>query len=417
MRTASSSRWTATLTKFEQPLSQTQKKSGDSRRIRVRDSFMARSRRSEHAPGMTRTTKASATRPGVPILGGAAERPDKAASSDSVSVLAGGFLLASLAMQALAQEADPIRVRELPPPPATLADASLRRLCPPVVAVKEAKRPQQLIPGSAECLEALEFFDVFFELGKVAGFAPRELGFAVLPEEVEVADAFYRHGVMELGAVKGGAVEVTQPLLRARIPHGAKLAVMAHELGHALQDRQGLLHYKAEMKPYDKMIRRYNDPDYHAYSRQLEAMADVLGTGLLAKAGVPASRLASGHVQWLGCGNAAMLASDPYSTHPTQAQRLVNVANATATQGSRDENERGGMSEEEARLLWPSATFRNFDRKARYKPAAGGATGDGDAEAIVEACQTGGGSSAAREAARRLESALNAATGRGPDVP
>lgn len=156
------------------------------------------------------------------------------------------------------------------------------------------------------CAAAVSYFAPLRALEAAAGFAPGSWGLAI-----------QRFSAMENVYLAEGArvIVVTAPFL-ARFDAASPAAVftLAHELGHAVQRR-------ADPTPWDP-----SEPEeaQNRRSRRLEAHADALAYGLLARAGYPFGLHERG-LRALFPADAFLDARPSTTPHPAPRTRLDNA--------------------------------------------------------------------------------------------
>ena len=156
------------------------------------------------------------------------------------------------------------------------------------------------------CLTAVTYFAPLRALEAAAGFQPGAWGLAI-----------QRFASMENVYLAEGAraLVITAPFLaRYSASSAATIFTLAHEMGHAIQRREDPTPWDPS-EPEDAQNRR---------SRRLEAHADALAFGLLARAGYPAGLHEQGLREIFPA--AAFLDERPSATpHPSPRVRLHNA--------------------------------------------------------------------------------------------
>jgi hypothetical protein len=200
----------------------------------------------------------------------------------------------------------------------------------------------------------------FEKLRHAAGFGPGTLLFGV--NDSSEVNAFY---------VQPGRVLVNTGFLAApNLKRNARLMALAHEIGHAVQDRDGDMGWKnAPFQAFYARGGREADfasspegAEYYRRNRQFEAHADSIGQELLDRAGYGAGVFAGGSIDLAGgCQTAASLRESP-TTHPLYADRQIGQAVRQAMQASA--RARGASDNLSAALAAPT-------RSAGLVPSAG----------------------------------------------
>ncbi|MEK7857705.1 MAG: hypothetical protein AAB320_01065 [Elusimicrobiota bacterium] len=158
----------------------------------------------------------------------------------------------------------------------------------------------------------------------------------------------------------------------------AAIDTLAHEIGHAVQDREGAFDWDEEGKPEEEVLQR---------SRVIEAQADAIGTELLSRAGYPASTSQASNEQFFDC---TVIRGDKDAVgknHPAPTQRWLNslkgkehLASGTLRVGRIESrlNETLGRSETGAAAVFDGAAARSGETPAflpmgadSFKPKAG----------------------------------------------
>ncbi|MBI3505007.1 MAG: M48 family metalloprotease [Proteobacteria bacterium] len=171
----------------------------------------------------------------------------------------------------------------------------------------------RLVTGD-DCLAAMKAQAVFDRLAPAAGFAKHDLSFRLMADgsSASMAVNAYYNDPMK-------TVYVTHGMLRQYGADAAVLvAVIAHELGHAVTDREmpftSASCYAGGLPcPYDR--------------RQFEALADMRGGQIAARAGFPAKMVAAGFETFFGSLNVRFGPEhDERYVHPSDRDRWLNVA-------------------------------------------------------------------------------------------
>lgn len=174
------------------------------------------------------------------------------------------------------------------------------------------------------CRSATALLPDFARLRETAGFGPDDLRFAVDAGERK-ANASYLEKV----------VTISVPFLKDEtMGLNARLMAIAHEIGHAVQDRDKLIDWRNEPRTaFVQRARNLNpvpafegspeEAEFMARSRRLEAHADAIGQELLLAAGYTADVFARGEAEFFGCHGVETLEGDG-RTHPVDAQRYIN---------------------------------------------------------------------------------------------
>ena len=241
-----------------------------------------------------------------------------------------------------------------------------------------------LLPGiHADCVAFNRTIPDFARLRRAAGFAPEALRYFVDPDTTSV-NAYYW--------IPSKSVHLKRGYLAAGMTPAAFRMVQAHEIGHAVQDRDGTLAWRnqvaedyarASTAPFTwaafEASSRY--PEYLARNRRVEAQADAIAQELLVAAGFPRGELARGTEGFFGC-QAPGAISSPVTTHPAHAQRHVNAALAHSTLASA--RSRAALERTAAALgggqravedsgappptFRPLTTVQDFDDRGQFKP-------------------------------------------------
>ncbi|MDD5301937.1 MAG: M48 family metalloprotease [Elusimicrobia bacterium] len=229
--------------------------------------------------------------------------------------------------------------------------------------------------GSSECLLAVSLEPDFSKLRAAAGIEAGSLDFQVDYDGGEV-NAYYTQGF----------IRVTRAYLRADLKREARLATLAHEIGHAVQERDGLLSWMNE--PINLYFKKrhgglYKDrsyesseeyKEYQLRSRKREAHADAIGQELLARAGYAPDTFTLGRSSRFGCQSVDEIDEhDP--THPADAQRYVNaamtasaVSSAKAASAAQSIAGYLGGTRPSADAFTPGTSIRDYDDLGRLKP-------------------------------------------------
>jgi len=236
--------------------------------------------------------------------------------------------------------------------------------------------------GSPTCRAALELVSDFEKVREAAGFAPEQLIFSIDPDQKKV-NAYYG----------SGQVSLTSAFLKDESRgRDARVMTIAHEIGHAVQDRDKLIAWKYEpkeaharriagAKPPPSFTGSPEEEEFLARSRRLEAHADAIGHELLQRAGYAHDLFARGEADFFGCDGVERL-RETSSSHPVSPQRFLNTAltsGAAATEHARDVLRRQadafGETSAEAPLVAaaaesfvPRARLEDYDGQGRALP-------------------------------------------------
>ncbi|UPT74104.1 MAG: hypothetical protein M0D55_20175 [Elusimicrobiota bacterium] len=175
--------------------------------------------------------------------------------------------------------------------------------------------------GSPVCVAALALLTDVDKIRRAAGFDERSLVFLIHLEDTN--NAYYQSG--KLGINSG--------YLTSELGRPARLSSIAHEAGHAVQDKMGKFAWanapktahesRAGAGPFEESPAA---AEYYARWRRLEAQADLIGQELLVRAGYDGRLFLAGKENFLGCGTDEGFGSARNDTHPANAQRYVNAA-------------------------------------------------------------------------------------------
>ncbi len=234
--------------------------------------------------------------------------------------------------------------------------------------------------SSPVCAAAMELLPDVERLRRAAGFDETSLAYLIHLEDT--ANAYYQSGKIGINA---GYLTSSH----ARV---ARLASIAHEVGHAVQDKTGKFLWANEPKTAHASragAGAFEDSpayaEYRARWRRLEAQADLIGQELLAAAGYDPRLLRAGR-EAVGCGTEEGFGISTGDTHPADAQRYVNAAIAgevAARERARREAEglAGRMRTaavpgdplaaaraEPVRTYSPSVRVEDIDDNGRLKP-------------------------------------------------
>lgn len=142
------------------------------------------------------------------------------------------------------------------------------RACPFNTPEGEIKR------GSPECAALQKMAGQFSRLADAAGFAPGQLEFNPEVDPSTHFNAFYSAGTHNITVVRGFVS------CSLRLKEAAPL-ILAHEIGHAVQDREGIREERVDW------ISRSASPEAKkAVSRRYESQADIIGGDLLTRVGL-----------------------------------------------------------------------------------------------------------------------------------
>lgn len=166
--------------------------------------------------------------------------------------------------------------------------------------LKEGPGREALRAHDPACAGARGYRADHRRLLRAAGIGEGELPLAVYHLEFFVTPAVYLRGRRAIG--------LKDASLRNGVPRSEMLVAMAHEIGHAIQERR--------------------NERFHT-RRQLEGHADAIGMELLHRAGYPAWTGRRGFENLIGCG---ALQGEPSSggSHPAYRDRWRNAVAATA---------------------------------------------------------------------------------------
>lgn len=157
-----------------------------------------------------------------------------------------------------------------------------------------------------ERLERLE--KIFLRLRGTAGLSEQELGFRRQVVAKNESNAWYYPDSRQV-AVSAGFID------RDGAHADVTAGVMAHEIAHAVQHRDGDRAWGLE--------KGSDGPEYERRRRVLEAHADTVGVELLNLAGYPSGTMRRGDERFLGCASIAVV-EPSVNTHPAPHQRWAN---------------------------------------------------------------------------------------------
>lgn len=180
----------------------------------------------------------------------------------------------------------------------------LPKPCPeiPAVAWWEEKARISRLPNltAQDCDNLRAVLSLAEKLAGAAGFAPGELPLRLRPSPVANA------GYLVKDSGESIAVVLNLGFINDHKPESAAMHfVLAHEIGHAVQDRESFL----------------NDAAYNY--RQLESHADLLAAQILIKAGFNTKMGIKGKEEKFSCGRIQNEAA-PTRTHPSPQDRWIN---------------------------------------------------------------------------------------------
>lgn len=192
--------------------------------------------------------------------------------------------------------------------------------------------------STVECRVAASHLADVAKLRAAAGFDESTLKYYIVQEDS--VNAYYQKG----------AIHMLSGYLKSDFTREARLATLAHEIGHAVQDKQGKFDWAEE--PFQAFLKRVagQDPrpkfegtpewkEGQARSRRMEAQADLIGQELLVRAGYDADTFTRGRANRWGCLGLSDLYLRGEDTHPRSAQRWVNAAIGRGTVVGRNGNE------------------------------------------------------------------------------
>ncbi|MDD5303417.1 MAG: hypothetical protein PHS14_09940 [Elusimicrobia bacterium] len=192
--------------------------------------------------------------------------------------------------------------------------------CPVLMLDPAGSAYVDLAESDPDCVAAGKMLPLFARLREKAGFAEADLGF-ILMKNPDVNASFDRK--------KPPSIRVNTGFLRGGPNADSALYVLAHEIGHAVQDRG------PEGREYDALAaatareKRVRDgreffavlDAWDAFTRRYEGQADGIAQQLLVEAGYPVETGRKGSERFFGCSK-SMEGRD----HPAPAQRLINAS-------------------------------------------------------------------------------------------
>ena len=187
-----------------------------------------------------------------------------------------------------------------------------------VPAVDARDNPVALEDTHPTCLAASAQLTRFEKLRAAAGFGPTELGYYV---EVGAAEGHDNGYYWNKRVAFNDAYLKLYP--SAALPF---LATLAHEIGHAVQDRDGDLEWRNRARSTGHAA------EAASRTRRLEAHADAIGIELLLRAGYPADAFVKGREARFTCEAIAKPATEKPGeddTHPDHRHRWLNSLLAT----------------------------------------------------------------------------------------
>ncbi|MDD5302146.1 MAG: M48 family metalloprotease [Elusimicrobia bacterium] len=170
--------------------------------------------------------------------------------------------------------------------------------------------------GSPECAALKKMAGQFSRLAAAAGFEPGQLEFNYEVVPSTYFNAFYRPMDHNVTVFRG--------FVTCALKHEAAAPmVLAHEIGHAVQDREGLHEERT-----DWILRTASPEAAKAVSRRYESQADIIGGDLLAKIGLKVDAGLTTAAIFKDCiGNAAFISP---GSHPAPNARVVEALHDAA---------------------------------------------------------------------------------------
>lgn len=180
--------------------------------------------------------------------------------------------------------------------------------------------------ATVECRVASSHLSDVARLRAAAGFDATTMKYMIVADDS--SNAYYHDG---------GIYMHSGYLREAGMTPEARLATIAHEIGHGVQDKMGKLAWSREPRAAyfkragaDATVEGYAaSPEFKdamARSRRIEAQADLIGQEILVRAGYDANTFTRGRAVRFGCRDASELDGNNETTHPASAQRWVNTA-------------------------------------------------------------------------------------------
>lgn len=240
--------------------------------------------------------------------------------------------------------------------------------------------------STVECRVASSHLTDVARLRAAAGFDATTMKYMIVADDS--SNAYY---------YQGGIYMHSGYLREAGMTPEARLATIAHEIGHGVQDKLGKLAWSREPRAAyfkraggDATVEGYAaSPEFKeamARSRRIEAQADLIGQEILVRAGFDANTFTRGRAVRFGCRDASELGTEGDTTHPVSAQRWVNTAISRGTVAADRGNKAavnmaamlgGDLKRLEApstdagykaRPYTPAASVEDFEDSGRLKP-------------------------------------------------
>lgn len=174
--------------------------------------------------------------------------------------------------------------------------------------------PEGMPADDARCARIRAYKDVFVKLRDAASFTDEELKFFVTPVlALPGAPNAVFHGPMSEVSVNWGFVEGFAP------GDAAVATMLAHEVGHAVQFREGWI-----PRTYGEKLEQSS-----ADARRAEAHADLVGRELMQRAGFEPSLVQAGQERVFGCA-VIQAGMESARRHPAPSQRWLNSVRANS---------------------------------------------------------------------------------------
>ncbi len=200
-------------------------------------------------------------------------------------------------------------------------------VCDVAVLDPSTKSLRPTAADSPECRAVMGLQAPFKKLRDRAGFDERSLRLLIVADQSRNA-IFTRYAPPPSPGFVGLYIGFLQDTTSS---HTGKVMILAHEIGHAVQDQRP--EQAERLRRWAQMFKRNpgatslatlpedERQEWLAFNRRYEAQADGIAQQLLAESGYPVVTGRAGAENYFGCTNPAVA-----STHPAPRQRVVNAA-------------------------------------------------------------------------------------------